>query len=245
MNKDFYSDSAWGASNSRTVIEQRELLAIKIMSHRLQSDSTKMLDLGCGDGCFLEALSKRFANWKLSGADGSSVQISKAQLRLPSAELKIADFSASLPFADSEFDVLFIGEIIEHMINPDDFLKEARRVLKDGGLICLTTPNLLAWYNRCLILLGFSPIFVEYSTTDARVGYGWLKGLKAKTPVGHLRIYQPDALKDLLELTGFKNVEIKSARFEYLPAKMSLLDSLISRIWVRGGSILVASAIKG
>lgn len=244
MSKDFYSASAWGASDLRTKIEQRENLAIEFMSQFAHQKSVKVLDLGCGDGCFLNALSERFSKWELSGADGSSAQVAKAKSRLMKSEFKVIDFNLDLPFSDAQFDIVFAGEIIEHLPDPDHFLKEAQRLLKRGGMICLTTPNLLAWYNRCLVFCGFSPIFIEYSTKDASVGYGWLKNIKGKIPVGHLRILQYDALKDLLEEAGFSLIKIKSARFEYLPSKMLWLDSLISSLWTRGGSVLIASAIK-
>ena len=53
--------------------------------------------------------------------------------------------------------------MIEHLYNPDHMLEECRRVLKPGGLLIISTPNLQAWYNRILFLFGVQPIFYEVS----------------------------------------------------------------------------------
>ncbi len=59
---------------------------------------------------------------------------------------KGADYQADLnkdklPFRDKKFDTIVAGEIIEHLVELPFFLRECRRVLKDNGILLITTPN--------------------------------------------------------------------------------------------------------
>jgi 2-polyprenyl-3-methyl-5-hydroxy-6-metoxy-1,4-benzoquinol methylase len=64
---------------------------------------------------------------------------------------------------DMFFGVVYCGELIEHVFNPDKVIRDIYRVLKNGGLAIITTPNLACWYNRIAMLLGYQPF--HYSAT--------------------------------------------------------------------------------
>jgi len=61
------------------------------------------------------------------------------------------------PMPDNTYDLLIAGEIIEHLIDTDRFAEEVRRILKPGGHLILSTPNLASWYNRFRLLRGLVP----------------------------------------------------------------------------------------
>jgi SAM-dependent methyltransferase len=103
--------------------------------------------------------------------------------------------------AGKDFDVVFAGEIIEHLFDPEHMLDEIRHVLKPGGHLILTTPNLAAWYNRVSLLFGYQPIF---SSVGLRGTYGTLWPIHAES---HLRLYTLPALRGLVESCGFKVVK--------------------------------------
>ena len=99
---------------------------------------SKVLDLGCGDGGCFDFLSKR---------DNSVFGVELSLYALKSIDKKnnrelIADFSTeSAPFLDNTFDYVYINEVLEHLINPYAFIKEAKRVCKNNGIFHITIPN--------------------------------------------------------------------------------------------------------
>jgi SAM-dependent methyltransferase len=149
------------------------------------------------------------------------VDISDASVELlrregfPAARVDVSQ--ESVPAENQSVDVVVISEVIEHLVDPDHAIEECIRVLRPGtGLLVLTTPNLGWWFNRFQLLLGLQPIFTE-TGTEWVFGRGKLVG-KAR-PVGHLRIFTWQALREFLEFHG---MEIKTA----IPLRMELLDAI-------------------
>ena len=112
------------------------------------------------------------------------------------------------------------------MTNPDNMLREAFRVLKKGGYLLLSTPNLASWVNRIIMLLGYQPYNVEAST-EILAGVPW-KAYSFSRPAGHIRAYTLRALKELLTYHGFKILKVRGARGVY-PKWLSPLDHLFSK----------------
>lgn len=161
-----------------------------------------VLDAGCGDG-LLTGLLKEVTGAKVYGVD-----ISKKGLELTKKRgviVREGDLNSRVPFPDKSFDLLVSNQVIEHLTNPDYFLKECGRVLCRRGHLILTTPNLAAWYNRFLFLFGVYPIFLEASTENKLAGTKFLRKVaKSKQGVGHLRVLNLAALRDLLIMNNFK-----------------------------------------
>jgi ubiquinone/menaquinone biosynthesis C-methylase UbiE len=111
-----------------------------------------------------------------------------------------------LPFKDGFFDVVLMEEVIEHLVNPDNAVKEAYRILKAGGLYLVSTPNLAWWLNRLALLFGYQPYWSECSTM---YNVGKFKRDIKQSLSGHLRLYTYKALKQLLELHGFRVIASK------------------------------------
>jgi SAM-dependent methyltransferase len=71
------------------------------------------------------------------------------------------DAGDCLPFRDGALDGVLAGEIIEHLYDPALLLRECRRVLRPGGVLVLTTPNLAAAQDRLRFLVGRAPRQVD------------------------------------------------------------------------------------
>src|SRR5215217_7916412 len=97
----------------------------------------RALDLGCGDG----RLTAELEGERVTAADVSAVALERARGRLPAAELVQLEPDAELPFADASFDLVLCAETIEHVRDVQLLLSEARRILRPGGELALTTPR--------------------------------------------------------------------------------------------------------
>ena len=75
----------------------------------------------------------------------------------PTADV-LADLNKEvIPLEDSSVDIIVAGEFIEHMLNPVKLIRECHRVLKKGGKIVLSTPNVASLKNRFRVLFGRMP----------------------------------------------------------------------------------------
>ena len=172
---------------------------------------------------------KIFPSQKCYGLDFSQEEVDLANKR--GLNVKQGNIEEKFPFNSNKFNVVYAGEVIEHLFNPDHFLEESGRVLRKDGYLIISTPNLLAWFNRILVPIGIQPLFVEPSTKSKLVGAGPLKRFKQDSvPVGHVRIFTLSALKDILEMHGFKILEVKGAIYESgFPKNVLKIDKLFSK----------------
>jgi ubiquinone/menaquinone biosynthesis C-methylase UbiE len=102
----------------------------------------RVLDAPCG-GAVALTLALIEKGFHATGADVDP----EAAARLGNAFSKV-DLNAALPWPDESFEAVFSTEGIEHLENHFSFLREMCRVLKPGGLLVLTTPNITALRSR-------------------------------------------------------------------------------------------------
>ena len=98
----------------------------------------KLLDIGCGNGAMLAALSD--LELDATGVDSSPSAIGFAQRQESRATFLQFDATQLLPFLPNSFDAIISVEVIEHIYSPRELLDNALRLLKPGGRILLTTP---------------------------------------------------------------------------------------------------------
>src|SRR5919108_3890299 len=98
-----------------------------------------VLDLGCGDGAFAEALVA--AGCAVTMADVAEEALRRARVRASQAHAVRLAEAEPLPFAEDAFDVVWAGEVLEHVADVVGLLAEVRRVLRWGGTLLATTPN--------------------------------------------------------------------------------------------------------
>ncbi|HXM99953.1 MAG TPA: methyltransferase domain-containing protein [Candidatus Dormibacteraeota bacterium] len=122
-----------------TVIQQRVLDCVPALN--LPPDA-HVLDAPCGGTA---ALTVALQKSGLS-AVGADVDLDAA-VRLGSSFVQ-GNLDAPLPWRDDTFDAVFSTEGIEHLENQFAFLREIHRVLKPGGTLLLTTPNITALRSR-------------------------------------------------------------------------------------------------
>jgi methionine biosynthesis protein MetW len=214
----------------------------------LLSKRNRLLDIGSGGGQITLFLKESLRIKEAFSVDIAEENIRTARDRGIHAVRVNLDLE-ELPFEDEEFDSVFVGEVIEHLINPDHMLKEVHRVLNKTGVFILTTPNLAAWFNRLILLLGWQPL---KSGTSFVFDVGRPKALTFGERQ-HLRTYTLRALKELLTLNGFEVVGLRGApgrENEAWPHPWFLriafaLDASASHVPALAGTLIVGCRRRG
>jgi SAM-dependent methyltransferase len=129
-----YFDRIWNAAGEgppeNFVLRRTFLLAERKVGERV-------LDLGCGLGEFTAALAEHGV--EVVGCDVSQEALRLARERFPTLEFVLS--GDELPFGDATFDVVWAGEVLEHVQDGLGLLAEVRRVLVPGGRLLVSTPD--------------------------------------------------------------------------------------------------------
>ena len=106
----------------------------------------KMLDLGCSEGDYSHDL-------KMMGFDVTASDMDRDRFKYHgSVKFEDCDLRMPLPFADEAFDYVLFLEVIEHLRAPFAVMREISRILKPGGVLFLSTPNILNIGSRLRFL---------------------------------------------------------------------------------------------
>ena len=131
----------------------------------------KILEVGSGLGYFTYALSQDGFN--ILGIDLSDDAVKKSTNAF-SKLYKSVDFND----IDERFDIIILTEVIEHVSDPVQFLKDLKRVLVKGGEILLTTPRKYIEQLRAVWLTELPPVHLFWFTTTSLQRIGSLLGLE-------------------------------------------------------------------
>ncbi len=105
-------------------------LRSRFLLERVQAGE-RVLDVGCGEGRFAAELAR--AGARVVGVDVAEEPLRRARARHPELDLRLVDGEGSWELADASFDVVWAGEVIEHVADTAAWLSEVRRVLRSGG----------------------------------------------------------------------------------------------------------------
>ena len=126
----------------KTELLDREKISFGMIKN-IMGKNKKFIDMGCGNGDFLIFLKKYFdktkIDIKLKGIDYSPSEVKEAKHM--GLDVEQSNFEEGIKLKDS-YDVAYAGEVIEHLYNPDLLLSETNKILKNGGYVIITTPNL-------------------------------------------------------------------------------------------------------
>ncbi len=185
--RDYYED-LWERLPARLSPADLERRASFLLAH--VTAGQRILDLGCGDGAFSELILEH-AEVTLTAADVAAAALARTQSRPRvggRAECLLVPFDGDLPLGDNAFDLVWAGEVIEHVADTGRWLSEVRRVLAPGGQLLLSTPNHTRLGLARRGIAAFSP------------------------PLGdHLHLYNRASLRELLGAFGFDPVEVRAA----------------------------------
>jgi len=104
-----------------------------------------VLELGCGEGRGIELITSKAKHY--TGIDKIEAIIKKLQMKYPKFRFDASSFPP-IPYPDNSFDTIVSFQVIEHVKNDIEFLKEIKRILVPGGKAILTTPNIKMTLTR-------------------------------------------------------------------------------------------------
>ena len=158
----------------------------------------RVLDVGCSKGYFLDVA--RAEGWDAVGVDLNRNAVDEAQAR--GLDIRHGDLDAQ-GFEDGSFDVVTLFDLLEHTSAPRATLAECRRLLRPGGVLVASTPNIGGLVPRVTYWLF------------ARTLGAW----DHPTPPGHLVQFSRRTLRKMLEGAGY---EVVAVRAEHIPVGYSV-----------------------
>lgn len=119
-------------------------------------EGARVLDIGCGIGAYLEKF--RALTAEPFGVDVDAEKLERA-LNDKGLRTVAVSVSESLPFPNATFDAVLLHEVIEHVSDDRQTIREAHRVVKSGGIVLVFAPNRLYPFETHGIYLGKRYVF--------------------------------------------------------------------------------------
>ncbi|MBC8487938.1 MAG: methyltransferase domain-containing protein [Bacteroidetes bacterium] len=159
-------------------------------SHRIIASligkGSKVLDVGCSSGFLAKFLHDKKGCYVV-GVEKNSIYYESAKLNCDyfiDGNIENNELKDSL---DEDFDVVVLGDVLEHLVDPWNVLKDLKKYLNSNGFLLVSIPNIAYWRIRRDILIG------KFRYTD--------EGILDRT---HLRFFDLFSAKEMIENSGYK-----------------------------------------
>ncbi len=176
---------------------------VKMLSRHLRPGMT-VLEVGCGAGYFTRELARSGADIVAIDVSPELLEIARANCSAPNVRYEIQN-AYELSYLDAGFDSV-VGSSVLHHLETEEALREIYRVLKPGGTICFTEPNML---NPQIAIQKNVP---------------WVKRKLGDSPDETAFFRWP--LRRLLEITGYREVRIDPFDFLHPQTPVALVNRL-------------------
>ena len=171
------------------------------VSFHTVSGSGRLLDIGCNEGRGLEIFSR-------NGFDAEGLELNEkaaAEARQKGFKVHAALLEEFMP--EQPYDTVVMSNVLEHSLKPKEMLKHAARILKPGGQVWVSCPNVESWQRDLF-------------------GRAWINW---HVPF-HVVHFSEDTLRDMLEGAGFVDISIRNET----PA-FGFAQSAIAHLFARKG----------
>ena len=157
-------------------------------------EGKRILDIGCGVGAFVRRLREFSPEVYGTDIDRDSV-LRGTEEGLPNLGLAVGEH---MPFKDGTFDVILLHEVLEHVSNDVDTLREAKRLLAPGGKVIVFCPNRLYPFETHGIFLGKRYVFGNMPLVN------YLPDPVRNRLVPHARVYSTRKLRRVYRKAGLR-----------------------------------------
>jgi methionine biosynthesis protein MetW len=224
-----YYDDYWsrGLGNWSPRDMEIDAFQAKLLADRLPRGGN-ILEVGCGDGRFGRLLSAQGVSYRGLDVSAEAVEV----CRTSGLQAQMHDLNEPLRYDDDLFDAVIAFEVLEHLFRPDRALSELHRVVRSGGVILGSVPNISYLPNRLYLTSG---IFSAGGAPATSRSAPW------RDP--HIRFFTPRTLRAMIkEVGGFSGVDVigEPFRFSRLPC-LYRLDGRARR-WLDRASLIVGVA---
>ena len=191
---EYYDDFLASEPGKYSSFEEFEARYSPVLSYlKLATHPSKILDVGCGTGIAAEKLR---VYGEVYGLDISPKSIDEAK-RYSRCDKCYVGIAEELPFSNNLFDVVVCTEVIEHLLDPIKALSEFNRVLLEGGILIISTPN--PWYWSVILNKIMAKLRRYQSTVTGQIVENFLS----------MRY-----LQNLLTENGFEIIHFHTAYFK-------------------------------
>jgi len=227
MEKNIYKNLYSDQKNLGNLAISRRIKNMLSILDGLDLRNKNILDVGCYDGTFLSLMKNR--NNGFYGVEASDWGFEQARKKGIEVRQFFFNDETKLPYEDNFFDVVVAGEIIEHIYDTDFFLVEIRRILKPGGKLLISTPNIASLGRRLLLLFGKNPI-IELSPNESDSS-------------GHIRYFTFKTLEKMLEKKEFETISSASDCVNF-SKNGKIKSALLAKIYPALGASIICYAKK-
>jgi 2-polyprenyl-3-methyl-5-hydroxy-6-metoxy-1,4-benzoquinol methylase len=161
-------------------------IALEMVGH-----ATRVLEFGCGPGHVTRVMNER--GCQVTGLEGDPVAAERAAEHAEQilvTDFDVDDYAAKL--VGEQYDVALFGDVLEHVREPVELLRSVRPLLRRGGHVVMSLPN-VAHIDVRLALLGGKFEYKPWGLLDE----------------SHLRFFTRDSIEQLVREAGFRMVELR------------------------------------
>ena len=175
-------------------------------------EGKRVLELGCSTGYITRRLLQQKCTVTCIENDSQAV----IAARTTGATVLNRDLNSEDRFADLQpgFEVVLMADVLEHLVNPYEVLRQARGLLCDGGYIVACLPNVVHWLTRLQIALG-------------RFNYQAVGTLDAT----HLRFFTPRSASCMVEDAGYRLLKFHPIIGGRLTGHLRPAWQLLAHLW--------------
>lgn len=155
----------------------RDIYQDAIRLHLSETTQLRLVDFGCGNMPYRPLFADFVAQYK--GCDFAGNEMADC----------IISPNGSLPFPDSDTDIILSSQVLEHVRSPEKYLGEAFRVLKPGGLLFLSTHGTWQYHPDPLDLWRWTSDGLKRLVTDAHFDVVYFRGVLCAESAG-LQLWQ-------------------------------------------------------